>query len=148
QFDHPMGLAADEQGHIYVADSHNHAIRRIEPDGFVQTLAGGPDDTTTFTNPRALAYRTFRGKPMLLVGDVEQHCIKVIDLSDPSYPISTLAGACGEAGAADGEASSEARFSGPKSIDWGGDFQDVYMDEQGLQRRFANQGFILVTDES
>jgi sugar lactone lactonase YvrE len=39
-FASPMGLAADRDGNIYVADRDNHAIRRIAPDGTVTTVAG------------------------------------------------------------------------------------------------------------
>lgn len=39
-FDHPFGLATGTQGQIYVADSDNHLIRQITPEGVVSTWAG------------------------------------------------------------------------------------------------------------
>lgn len=36
----PSGLAWDQNGNLYVADTGNHAIRKISPDGIVSTLAG------------------------------------------------------------------------------------------------------------
>ena len=36
-----LGIAGDAQGNLYVADTGNHAIRRIGTDGQVTTLAGG-----------------------------------------------------------------------------------------------------------
>lgn len=39
-FDNPLGIAEDLQGNIYVADSQNHAIRKINKDGIVSTVAG------------------------------------------------------------------------------------------------------------
>lgn len=39
-FHSPAGLAAAADGTVYVADSGNHAIRRISPDGLVTTAAG------------------------------------------------------------------------------------------------------------
>jgi hypothetical protein len=38
-----MGLAVDAAGVVFVADTGNHLIRRIEPDGTVITLAGRLD---------------------------------------------------------------------------------------------------------
>jgi len=40
RFNHPLALAVDNQGYVYIADSSNHAIRKISPQGQVTTLAG------------------------------------------------------------------------------------------------------------
>ena len=37
----PWGMALDAAGNVVVADSRNHAIRRVAPDGTVTTIAGG-----------------------------------------------------------------------------------------------------------
>jgi len=41
RFDGPMGVAVDDGGRVFVADTWNDRIRVIEPDGRVRTLAGG-----------------------------------------------------------------------------------------------------------
>lgn len=41
RFNGPTGVAADDKGNVYVADSYNDRIRLITPDGQVRTLAGG-----------------------------------------------------------------------------------------------------------
>ncbi|MEO5894504.1 MAG: gluconolaconase [Vicinamibacterales bacterium] len=41
RFHTPCGVAADSRGHIYVADTGNSAVRVIQPDGNVFTLANG-----------------------------------------------------------------------------------------------------------
>jgi DNA-binding beta-propeller fold protein YncE len=41
RFDSPCGLALDKAGNVIVADSKNHRIRMIAPDGKTSTLAGG-----------------------------------------------------------------------------------------------------------
>src|ERR1041384_1041503 len=40
RFWRPSGIAIDAAGYIYVADSFNHAIRKITPAGVVTTRAG------------------------------------------------------------------------------------------------------------
>lgn len=40
RFNYPAGLDIDDQGVLYVADTNNHAIRRVQADGSVQTIAG------------------------------------------------------------------------------------------------------------
>jgi hypothetical protein len=42
RFNDPYGLSVDGAGSIYVADTYNHAIRRITPEGLVTTIAGNP----------------------------------------------------------------------------------------------------------
>ncbi len=63
-FNQPTGLAIDHSGNIYVADTGNEVIRKVAPDGTVQSLAGLPtvagllDGTGTgvlFNQPEYLA---------------------------------------------------------------------------------------------
>lgn len=62
-FNQPRGLARDNQGNIYVADTGNSVIRKITPAGAVTTLAGlstigglkdGTGSDAWFNQPRAL----------------------------------------------------------------------------------------------
>jgi len=63
-FNRPKGIATDGDGNVYVADTGNHAIRRIAPSGEVTTLAGkaglygsadGTGELARFREPGALA---------------------------------------------------------------------------------------------
>lgn len=40
RFNRLRGVAVDRAGNLYVADTGNHAIRKVTPDGVVTTLAG------------------------------------------------------------------------------------------------------------
>ncbi|WEK55431.1 MAG: stalk domain-containing protein [Candidatus Cohnella colombiensis] len=82
-FNKPAGLALDAQENIYVADSENHAIRRISKDGKVTTLAGngliGSEDgqgaVATFYNPSDVAVDS---KGNVYVADTLNHVIRKI----------------------------------------------------------------------
>lgn len=54
RFDTPTGLALDGNGVLWVADLGNDAIRRVHPDGRVDTVVGG-DDQRQLWQPQALA---------------------------------------------------------------------------------------------
>ncbi|HWJ96502.1 MAG TPA: NHL repeat-containing protein, partial [Telluria sp.] len=63
RFNGPVGIAVDEHGTVYLADTYNDRIRRIAPDGTVTTLAGtgkpgladGPGAAAAFDTPTAIA---------------------------------------------------------------------------------------------
>lgn len=43
-FAYPTGLATDDSGNLYIADTHEGAIRKVTPDGAATTFAGGLSD--------------------------------------------------------------------------------------------------------
>ena len=59
RFNYPEYGCCDDDGNLYVADSWNHCIRKITPDGTVTTFAGIPYPSTDGNNPSAFA----NGKP-------------------------------------------------------------------------------------
>ena len=56
-FDTPSALAVDKHGVLFVADTGNDAIRRIDQDGTVSTLAVAPEDEQGANGQRALLRR-------------------------------------------------------------------------------------------
>ena len=62
----PQGLAVDASGNVYIADTFNNVIRKVTPDGIIQTVAGtgafgfsgdgGPATDARFIYPEGLAF--------------------------------------------------------------------------------------------
>ncbi len=99
------GIAVSNNGTLYVADSGNHLIRRITPQGVVSTLAGaagqsgatdGLPATARFNNPQAV---TIDARGNIYVADGQNYTIRKIT---PDGIVSTLAGAAGQSGSTDG----------------------------------------------
>ena len=93
-FSNLMGVAVDDFGNLYVADSRNNMIRKISADGEVTTIAGsgiagsrdGKADMASFFYPEALAVDR---KGNLYVADTHNSLIRMIS---PDGLVTTLAG--------------------------------------------------------
>jgi len=54
RLDRPTGIAVDDVGNVYIADSGNNRIRRVNPHGMITTVAGGGTSATTGNDGRAI----------------------------------------------------------------------------------------------
>jgi len=87
QFSGPLDVAVDAQGNVYVADTANHRIRKITPDGAVTTLAGsgtpgnadGPATEARFRGPEEV---TVDSAGNVYVADTGNHRIRKIVTRD------------------------------------------------------------------
>jgi hypothetical protein len=118
RFWHQSGLAVDETGNVFVADSGNSTIRKITPDGLVTTLAGtaflygsadGTGSAARFNNPWGVAVD---GAGNVFVADWGNDTIRKIT---PDGVVSTLAGLAGTSGSLDGMGAA-ASFNGPRGV--------------------------------
>jgi sugar lactone lactonase YvrE len=118
RFNTPSGVALDSQGNVYVADTGNHAIRRITPTGEVTTLAGalgtsgsvdGTGGAARFYLPASVAVDAAGN---VFVADAANHTIRRISTN---AVVTTWAGSAGAAGSANGTGGS-ARFNGPNGV--------------------------------
>ena len=118
RFNYPVGIAADGLGNLFVADSYNYTIRKIDTQGTVTTIAGqagvigsadGPGSAARFSSPWGIAAD---GLGNLFVADSYNHTIRKIDTQGT---VTTIAGQAGVIGSADGPGST-ARFTFPGGI--------------------------------
>jgi sugar lactone lactonase YvrE len=83
RFDSPAAIAMDASGNLYVADTQNHRIRRIDPQGNVTTIAGngtaghrnGAANQAMFYEPSGIAVGA-NGE--IFVADTGNHVIRRI----------------------------------------------------------------------
>lgn len=84
KFNFPTGVAVNGSGTVFIADTRNHKIKTISPEGVVSTFAGtgasgntdGDVGTAKFYYPSDLA---FDSKGNLFVADNINNCIRKID---------------------------------------------------------------------
>lgn len=87
QFDHPVGLALTHDGFLFVADEGSGLIRRITPEGEVQTIAGqrsgyseGVGSHARFNGPTGIAV----GRDgAAYVADSQNYLIRRIEMVEP-----------------------------------------------------------------
>lgn len=83
QFNGPQGIARDDKGNLFVADTGNHRIRKITPGGTVSTIAGsgagyadGPGGAAKFNAPWDIEVDAVSGK--LYVSERSGHRVRVL----------------------------------------------------------------------
>ena len=118
-FNWPIALTMDSAGNLYVADSQNHTIRKVAPEGtnwVVTTLAGtaglagsadGANSDAGFNTPIGVAVDR---AGILYVADSGNDTIRKMTPVGSDWVVTTLAGMAGMAGSADGT-NDTARFS-------------------------------------
>ena len=119
RFCYPSGIAADNAGNLYLADTDNHTIRKIiVSTGVVTTLAGlagnpgsadGTGSAARFNSPSGVAVDR---AGTVYVADTKNNTLRMVSASGA---VSTLAGSPRTAGSVDGTGTA-ALFYGPQGL--------------------------------
>ena len=117
----PHSIAITKNGDIYIADTFNNKIRKI--DGKTQTITtfagtgtksftgdGGPADKATFNQTICISFNPDQSK--LIVTDIGNHRIRAIDMT--THVITTIAGG-GKGTARDGEPAISVSLTDPRT---------------------------------
>jgi DNA-binding beta-propeller fold protein YncE len=122
----PTAIAVDAEGDVYIADTMNHRIRRVDArSGRITTIAGlglprfggdgGPSVAAGLNEPAALVVQGAR----LYVADQSNNRVRMIDLQ--TGIIMTVAGTGAATFNGDGRRATEASLAGPSGLAIGTD---------------------------
>jgi sugar lactone lactonase YvrE len=138
-FDQPRAAAAGPDGSVYIADTFNHRIRRVDPAGAVTTLVGtgqaafsgdgGQASLATLHWPHGVAVDPAGAG--LFIADSANHRIRRVDLA--SGVITTVAGGQAAGWSGDGGPAVGAQLQDPKAV-WVAPSGDIYIADSGNER--------------
>ncbi|MBW2613182.1 MAG: SMP-30/gluconolactonase/LRE family protein, partial [Deltaproteobacteria bacterium] len=116
----PYDIALDGGGNLYIADTFNHRIRKVDPQGIITTIAGngvygfrgdnGPAVQASLWNPSGIAVHD---DGTLYIADMSNHRIRKVDAQGI---ISTFAGSDMFGHEGDGGPADLARLRNPRGV--------------------------------
>ncbi len=117
RFNTPRGICCDASGNLYVADTGNHQIRKIDQKGYVSLIAGSPTAASGYVNGTAATFNAPWGicidkSNRIFIADSNNHAIRM--MKQGMQTVYTVAGT-GVAGDVVG-LGTVARFRSPKGI--------------------------------
>ncbi len=122
----PYGIALDAAGNLYIADTGNHRVRRIEAHtGIITTVAGNGAPGYHASDEGKLATRATLNAPCaiavdarsnLYIADMDEHRIRRVDANTGTITTVAGAGIPGYILAQDGETASLARLNKPRGL--------------------------------
>jgi sugar lactone lactonase YvrE len=118
--DDPLGVAVDGSGNLFIADTYNYRIRKVDTEGFITTVAGdgsagysGDGGAATNANLREPFGVAVDGSGNLFIADTYNYCIRKVDTEGL---ITTVAGDGSAGYSGDGRAATNASLSYPAGV--------------------------------
>ena len=153
RFDFPQGVAVDGAGNLFIADSQNQRIRKVDPSGIITTVAGGGVGTRGFTGDAGPATSARLWSPggvavdgagNLFIADSNGQRVRKVDASGT---ITTVAGAgSGRPGfVGDGGPATEATLQFPRGLAVDGAGNLFIADTQNHRIRKVDSSGVITT---
>jgi cysteine-rich repeat protein len=145
----PRGLALDGAGRLYIADTAEHLVRRVDLDSTIDTVAGnklagalgdgGPAKDARLSSPVDVVVD---GNGRLFISDVGHARIRMV-AAGPTPTITTVAGTGAAGSLGDGNAATSAQLRNPRGLAVDGAGRVLLADGGNHRiRRFAVGGSI------
>jgi uncharacterized protein (TIGR03437 family) len=148
-FNGPEGLSADSDGNVYIADTRNNRVRKLQPNGIILSIVGdgnaaffgdgGIGNAASIHAPAGLFYA---GGGNLYIADTGNQRVRLLL---PSGIITTVAGNGSQGSAGDGGPATSAQLSLPTGLtqDSAG---NIYVADQGNNKvRMISTGGVIST---
>jgi trimeric autotransporter adhesin len=138
ELSNPYDVAVDKNNNVYIVDSQNFAIRKIDAvTGIITTIAGSGPDNQGYAGDSGPAINAKLNSPQgiavdhasnIYIADSGNHALRKVDSS--TGKISTLAGTGARGYDGDGKQATMAKLNGPSrvAVDNAG---DIYIADQG-----------------
>ena len=137
RLNHPTGVAVDGDGNVYVADSLNHRIRMIDPEGTITTVAGTGRPGLSDDGWRATAVDIWAPSDIDVDAEGNVYFVEApisrVRMIDSRGMLRTVAGTGRPGRAADGEPAASASLFNVADVAVAAD-GTVYLAEQGNHR--------------
>jgi uncharacterized protein (TIGR03437 family) len=137
QLDTPSACATDSAGNLFIADTANHAIRKVNPAGVISTvagagIAGSSGDEGAATGARLASPRGVVADDMgdIFIADTGNHRIRQVT---PDGVIHSIAGSGAPGFSGDGGPAAGALLNGPQGLFLDG-AGDLYFADTGNNR--------------
>lgn len=118
---HPVGLAFDSSGNLFVADSYGSNVRKVDTNGIISTVAGG-GGASGFAGDGGPATKALLSGPAGIAVDhsgnlyIADRLNNRVRMVTPGGIISTIAGSNASGFSGDGGPATKATFTYPTSI--------------------------------
>ncbi|SFD38451.1 NHL repeat-containing protein [Paracidovorax konjaci] len=149
QLNFSYGVAADAAGALYIVDSGNHRVRRVDAAGTIVTVAGtgvagyggdgGPAVAAQLNEPRGIAVDAAGN---LYVADLNNHRIRRVDAGGT---ITTVAGTGAAGFSGDGGAATAAQLNSPFGVATDGAGRIYIADSANYRVRRVDTGGTITT---
>lgn len=149
QLNGPRGLARDAVGNLYVADTLNHRIRRVDLAGNITTWVGngvdafaGDNGPATLASISQVEHLAVAADGSLLFSDPQAHRLRAVSLAGT---VSTVAGTGVPASNGDGAAAALAALHAPSGVVADGVGNVFVAERDGHRVRLINSAGMIAT---